>query len=368
MICLLIMLIIPIVMIILLSLIMSALFVLLHPTVELSIANGIEISNPIITKFLIIWAAAAIMIIISGVVAVTAYLSRSVLKPVKELTTAMEHLKNGDLTYEFTGSGDKEIMALCQAYDSLRLRLQTTAADTLEHDNEQRMLLANLSHDIKTPVTSIMGYVEGIRDGVADTPEKLDKYLSTIYSKASSIELMAENMSLYAKLEMRRLNYNTESIDIFGFINNTVTEFELDLSQSGIHLTHRFPKDDCVVKGDKEKLSRVFANIITNAVKYRGSSPGTLDVSGEITPHGVLITFADNGKGIAEADLEHIFDSFYRGDSSRNSKISGNGLGLSICRKIIEDHGGKIWIRSQIGKGTDVMILLPIQEKGADKS
>ena len=89
--------------------------------------------------------------------------------------------------------------------------------------------------------------------------------------------------------------------------------------------------------------SRVFANIITNAVKYKGNSPGALIISGEITPHGALITVADNGKGIAESDLEHMFDSLYRGDSSRNAKIGGNGLGLSICRKIIEDHGGKIW-------------------------
>lgn len=363
MVCLSIMLIIPIVMIILLSLIMSALFVLLHPTVELSIVNGLEISNPIITKFLIIWAAAAILIIISGVIAITAYLSRSILKPVKELTAAMERLKNGDLTYEFTGSGDKEIMALCQAYDSLRLHLQTTAAETLEYEHEQRMLLANLSHDIKTPVTSIIGYVEGIRDGIADTPEKLDKYLSTIHAKACSIELMAENLSLYAKLEMKRLNYNTEPVNIFEFVKSSAAGFELDLLQNGIHYEYKLPQERFVIKGDKEKLNRVFANIITNAVKYKGNSPGALIISGEITPHGALITFADNGKGIAESDLEHIFDSFYRGDSSRNAKIGGNGLGLSICRKIIEDHGGKIWIRSQIDKGTEVMILLPSAEK-----
>lgn len=359
MLCLIIMLIIPLVLIVLLALIMGAALVLFHPAVELSLTGGIEISDPVTVKFLIAWAIAAVCIIISGVVAVTAYLSHSILKPIKELTVAMERLKNGDLSYEFSGSGDKEIHALCGAYDSLRLHLQTAAAENLEYEHEQKMLIANLSHDIKTPITSIIGYVEGIRDGIADTPEKLEKYLNTIHAKADSIELMAENLSLYAKLEARRLSYTTQPLDLFAFVRDTVSDFELDLQQNDIEALFILPNEQCMVKGDKEKLKRVFANIITNAIKYKSKNIGRLRIRGEQTAHGALVTFEDNGKGIAEKDLKHIFESFYRGDSSRNSKIGGSGLGLSICKKIIEDHGGKIWIRSNENTGTSVMVLLP---------
>lgn len=359
MICLIIMLVFPIVMIVLLTFVMGAILVIIHPTVEFS-AAGVEISNPIIVKFLVIWAAASIFIIFIGVIAITAYLSKSILRPVKDLTVAMDKMKNGDLTYEFSGSADKEIKELCRAYDELRLNLQINAAERVEYENEQRMLIANLSHDIKTPVTSILGYVEGIRDGVADTPEKLDKYLYTIHSKAETIELMAENMSLYAKLEMKRLSYNMENISMNDFLEKSVAEYELDLQQGGIELLFNLSDDNCIIRGDKEKLRRVFANIITNAIKYKSGSNGLLSVGTELGPHGLLITFADTGRGIAPGDLEHIFESFYRGDSSRNAKVGGNGLGLSICKKIIEDHGGKIWIRSELNSGTKVTILLPI--------
>ena len=361
-ICSVIMLVIPVVMIVLLSLLLIAVFALIHPSVELSLTEGLEISNPIVMKFWVIWSIMSLFIIISGVIAVTAYLSHSLLRPLKDLTLAMEHLKNGNLSYEFSGSGDKEIQALCQAYDELRLKLQTTAAEALEYEQEQRMMLANISHDIKTPVTSIRGYVEGIQDGIADTPEKMDRYLTTIHSKTDAIELMAENLSLYAKLEMKRMNYHMEITNFYDFIRKSTKEFELDLLQNNIQLTYNLPDSDIPIKLDKEKMRRVFANLITNAIKYKKEGAGSLNISGSISAHGALVTFTDKGTGIVPDDLERVFESFYRSDISRNSKISGNGLGLSICRHIIEDHGGKIWIRSELGAGTEVIMLLPAEQ------
>ncbi len=365
-ICLVVMLIIPVALILLLSLCLLAAFALLHPSIEFSLANGLEISDPIVMKFIIIWSIMAILVIVSTGIAIAAYLSKSILRPIQEITLAMEHMTNGDLTYEFAGSEDAELRELCSSFEALRLRLQQNVAENLCHEQEQRMLIANISHDIKTPVTSIRGYVEGIMEGIADTPEKLDRYLKTIHQKASAIETMADNLSLYSKLEMKKLPYHMKNQDIFAFLRETIREFELDLQDNNMTLSYDIPKTPCLVRFDAEKLRRVCSNVIINAMKYKSGKSDALHVSGQETQHGVLISFSDNGIGIAPEEQEKVFEGFYRSDPSRNNKIEGNGLGLAICRQIMTAHNGKIWIRSEPNAGTDVILLLP-PAKAQDK-
>lgn len=353
----------PLVLILLLWIILWAMLSLLQPTVQVSLPGGIDSSNPLVSRFLLLWAGVAILAVLGVGAAVVLWLYRSVVRPLRDLNTAMEYLQNGDLTYEFVGSGDREIQELCEAYEELRRRLQTTVSEGLEQERESKMMLANISHDIKTPVTSIRGYVEGILDGVANTPEKQTRYLKTIYAKANTIELMAENLSLYSKLEMKRMLYHFAVADVFDALRTAAEEAELDLATNDMQLVCDLPEEPCMVKLDRDAMRRVFSNLITNAIKYKKEGEGVLTIGGTVTEHGVLLTFADTGIGISEADLERVFEGFYRGDPSRNGKIAGNGLGLSICRRIVEDHGGKIWIRSETGEGTEVMLLLPVREK-----
>ncbi len=358
--CFLVMLVIPVVLILLLSICLLAVFTLLHPTVELSLTSGLEISNPIVTRFLIAWALMSVLIIIATGIAMTAYLSRSILQPIREMTRSLERLKNGDLTCEFTGAIDAELQALCSSLESLRLRLQKNVQETLYREQEHRMLLANFSHDIKTPITSIRGYVDGILEGVADTPEKMQRYLDTIRQKADAIESMADNLSLYSKLEMKKIPYHMEVRDIFSFLRETMREFELDLHDGGMALSCDIPNTPVSVCFDAEKLRRVCDNLISNAVKYKNGPTGSLSIVGQIISDGILISFSDTGIGIAPQDQKKVFEGFYRGDPSRNSGIKGNGLGLSICRQIIADHNGKIWIHSKETEGTCVFVFLPI--------
>ena len=203
-------------------------------------------------------------------------------------------------------------------------------------------------------------------EGIADTPEKLDRYLKTIHQKASAIETMADNLSLYSKLEMKKLPYHMKNQDIFAFLRETIREFELDLQDNNMTLSYDIPKTPCLVRFDAEKLRRVCSNIIINAMKYKSGKSDALHVSGQETQHGVLISFSDNGIGIAPEEQEKVFEGFYRSDPSRNNKIEGNGLGLAICRQIMAAHNGKIWIRSEPNAGTDVILLLP-PAKAQDK-
>lgn len=348
--------------VLLLAIAVGVVFVLAQPTVHISLTEGITVSKPMLTRALWIWATVALLVLVAAGSGIFVYLYRSVAKPMKDLETAMTHLENGDLTYEFVGTEDQEIQALCRSYEKLSHKLQTAVAKQLEQEQESRMLLANISHDIKTPVTAIRGYVEGILDGVADTEEKQRQYLTTIYAKANSIASMAENLSLYSKLEMKQMLYHFEIAELFPFLKEVLTHAELDLETNHMAYQWELPEVSCKVKLDKDAMERVVLNLIGNAIKYRKGASDMLTVSGELTEHGVLLVFADGGIGISAEKAKYVFERFYREDASRNNKIEGNGLGLSICRKIIEDHGGKIWLRSEKGEGTEVMILLPIRK------
>ena len=355
-----IMLTVPAVLIVILSVLLVGIFTFLNPTVELSFHSGVSISNPAVIRLIVVWGIMAVIIVLTTGLCIASYIGKSVLRPLNNLSEALEHMKNGDLDFEFVGSGDEEIRKLCSSFEDLRLRLQKNVRLNLEKENEQKMLLANISHDIKTPITAIKGYVEGIKDGIAETPEKQQHYLDTIHAKADAIGQMAENLSIYSKLELGRVQYNKTETDIFEFLAKVAKEFELDLQVSQTMLELDISNETAVMLIDSEKMRRVFANIITNAIKYKKSGQGILKISGKKDENGIIISFADNGRGIAEKDIPHIFDGFYRGDPSRNSKIEGNGLGLSISRRIVNDHGGKIWIRSHEGDGCEVNISFVI--------
>lgn len=354
------MIIIQAVLIFILSALLIGVFAFLNPEIDGPMFGGVSVSNSVVIKFILIWAGMVTAVMAVSGICISVYINRVLLRPLKNLSEALEHMKNGDLNYEFVGSDDEEIHDICTSFEELRLQLQRSVRVNLKKESEQKMLLANISHDIKTPITSIKGYVEGIRDGIADTAEKRSHYLRTIYAKAESIEQMAENLSIYSKLELGRLQYNRVETDIFAFLADTADKFLLDLQTADMELSVDIPQGEVIVLADLEKMGRVFANIIINSIKYKKPSHGSLTIKAEETENGVLITFADTGIGVAEADIPNIFDGFYRGDPSRNSKTEGNGLGLSISRRIVNDHGGKIWLRSHVGEGTEVIILLPI--------
>lgn len=353
---------IPLIMIGCLWLVLNALFALFRPTAQISFAEGLKCSHPIILWVIALWSGVSFLAMLGIEVACLVYLYRSAVSPLKNFEIAMRHLKQGNLEHEFVGSGDAEIQQLCQAYEELRHKLRRTVEEELEREREQKLMLANISHDIKTPVTAIRGYVEGILDGVARDAEQQKKYLKTIYAKSNIIERLAENLSLYAKLETKRIQYHFAIEDIRDSVKEAIEEAEIDAETRHIRLTATLPETPCLVKMDGTAMKRVFANLIGNAVKYQKKGGGNICISGECSEQGILLRVSDDGIGIAEQDLGRIFEAFYRGDPSRNGAVGGNGLGLSICRKIIEDHGGKIWIRSEDGTGTEVMVLLPMRK------
>lgn len=289
----------------------------------------------------------------------TMWIFKSILQPIRILQEATEKIKSGNLDFHVESMSDDELGTLCTGFEEMRQRLQETSEEKIKFDNESRELISNISHDLKTPITSIKGYVEGIMDGVADTPEKMDRYIRTIYNKANDMQRLIDELTFYSKIDTNRIPYNFNKINVRDYFSDCAEEIGVELTAKnvGFDFSNHVDSDVCVI-ADPEQLTRVINNIITNSCKYCDKPECRIAMRVKDVGDFVQIEIEDNGKGIAAHDIPYIFDRFYRTDSSRNSSMGGSGIGLSIVKKIIEDHGGKVWATSREGIGTVMCFVL----------
>ncbi len=282
-----------------------------------------------------------------------------IINPIRKLDDAMDKVAEGNLDFTLHSEGDDEISILINNFDDMRKRLKESSEEKIKYDNENRELISNISHDLKTPITSIKGYVEGIMDGVADTPDKMDRYIRTIYNKANEMDRLINELTLYSKIDTNRIPYNFHRINIADFFEDCVEEMGFDLEQKNIKLSYENHVDKSTrIIADPEQLKRVISNITGNSIKYMDKPEGNISIKILDNNESVQIDIEDDGKGISPKDIPNIFDRFYRTDTSRNSLQGGSGIGLSIVKKIIEDHGGYIWATGQEGIGTTIHFVL----------
>jgi signal transduction histidine kinase len=287
------------------------------------------------------------------------WITRSVIKPLNLLRRSAEHIKDGNLQFKLDLHSNDEMGQLNEAFESMRQRLQESVDLRLQYEENRKELISNISHDLRTPITNIKGYIEGIRDGVADTPEKMETYVNIIYTKAVDMDKLVDELFLYSKLDLKQVPFMFEPVDIVKFLDDCIDELQYDLEDMGVEINwNHHACEGITVSADLEKLKRTVLNIIDNALKYMGNLHKQIGVSIQAEPEWVTIEFKDNGMGITEEALPHIFERFYRAEPSRNSSTGGSGLGLAIARQIIEGHGGSIWAKSVQGAGTSLFLKL----------
>ena len=316
--------------------------------------------HPLISRNLLVYMFLAIVVILVFTsLMLTGWMKRGVIRPIDELNRAMQQIKEGNFDYVLETDATGEIGDLFSNYEDMRLRLKETTEENLLHEKQSKELVSNISHDLKTPITSIKGYVEGIMDGVADTPQKMDKYIKTIYNKANDMDKLINELTLYSRFDNNRIPYDFHKINISNYFGDCVEEVGLDLESKNIKLNYsNYTEADTTVIADPEQMKKVINNIIGNSVKYMDKSEGVISIRLLDEVDAVRVEIEDNGKGIAQKDLQNIFDRFFRTDASRNSAQGGSGIGLSIVKKIIEDHGGRIWATSKEGEGTCIHFVL----------
>ena len=300
-----------------------------------------------------------IILLLVSAIAFT-WLYQSIVQPLEKLKRAAVNIKDGNLDFNVITDTEDEIGEVCIAFEEMRIKLKDQIEVSMQYEKDNKELLSNISHDLKTPITAIKGYVEGIRDGVADTPEKMDKYIRTIYNKATDMDKLIDELFLFSKLDSNSMNYSFAKLNLKDYFEDCVDDISLDLESRGISLAYyNHVPEDTIIIADPEQLKRVINNIVGNSVKYMESGRrGHIGIFIKDEPEFVQIEIQDNGKGIAKKELPHIFERCYRTDASRNSSKGGSGLGLSIAKKIIEEHGGKIWANSVEGEGTTMSFVL----------
>lgn len=282
-----------------------------------------------------------------------------VITPLAQLKVATKNIKEGNLDFTIEKMGVEEIGNLCEDFEEMRKRLKQTNEEKLAFDKENRELISNISHDLKTPITAVKGYVEGIMDGVADTPEKMNRYIRTIYNKANEMDRLINELTFYSKIDTNRIPYTFNKIHVKDYFEDCIDDLSVELESSGVSLTYfDYLEEDAIVIADAEQLKRVINNIISNSLKYMNKPKGVINIRLRDVGDFIQIEIEDNGKGIAQKDLANIFDRFYRTDASRNSFKGGSGIGLSIVKKIMEDHGGQVWATSKEGTGTTMYLAL----------
>ena len=305
----------------------------------------------------IIFVVVTVLVFTSLLVGTWIY--RSIASPLVKLKNATKNIKEGNLDFELEVEGDDEFAELCQDFEEMRKRLKANAEEKIVLDKENKELISNISHDLKTPITAVKGYVEGIMDGVADTPEKMDRYIRTIYNKTNEMDHLINELTFYSKIDTNRIPYTFSKIRVTDYFNDCAEELQLELEVKGVDLVYANYVDDSVlVIADGEQIRRVIHNIVTNSTKYMNKEHGIIQLRVKDVGDFIQVEIEDNGKGIAAKDLPNIFDRFYRTDFSRNSSKGGSGIGLSIVKKIMEDHGGKVWATSKEGIGTIMYFVL----------
>lgn len=300
-----------------------------------------------------------VIILLLTAIMMIVWIYRSMITPIQKLRVAAENIKEGNLDFALDTGGDDEIGELCTTFEQMRQRLKDNAEEKLSNEKENRTLISNIAHDLKTPITAVKGYSEGIMDGVANTPEKLDKYIRTIYNKANEMDTLINELTLYSKIDTNRIPYDFAKLNVAAYFKDCVEEIGLDLEAKGIALSYfNYATPDTQIIADPEQLRRVINNIIGNSVKYMNKTEKFINIRIKDVGDFIQVEIEDNGRGIAQKDLPYIFDRFYRTDASRNSATGGSGIGLSIVKKIIEDHGGKIWATSKEDSGTTMYFVI----------
>lgn len=283
----------------------------------------------------------------------------AVILPLERLEQAMRKIKNGNFDAPLnTEDVSSEMRGLMDDFEEMRLRLKENQEEKQKADSDAKEFLSNITHDLKTPITSIKGYVEGIQDGVASSPAQMDRYIRTIYNKANEMDHLIDELTFYTKIDANRIPYHFAILPAAQFFADCAEDLRLETEAQGFLFSYAAALGSEVrIIADAEQMRRVINNIISNSIKYCDKKPGQIRMRVMDDGDFVRVELSDNGPGISKQQLPYVFERFFRADEARSFK-GGSGIGLSIVKKIIEDHGGRVWARSEPGKGMTILFSL----------
>lgn len=309
-----------------------------------------------------IFAAILVITIAISIFVLTWWLSRGMKKSLEQLSEGVRQVQDGNFTYRIHSKKKDELGKACQEFDEMAEYLENSVREREKYEEAKKQLLAGISHDLRTPLTSIKAYVEGLRDGIANTEEKKQRYYDALKIRTRDLEDLIDNLSLFSRFDRGEYHYSMEEIDFAAFVRSFFQEHEIEFKNNGLRLVKTvWEKEKIVIQGDRQQLKRVLGNLIDNTIKYRVKPESVVTTALYTVDHVLRLELSDDGPGVPEEEREKIFDTFYRGDQARQNPGNGSGLGLSIVREIMKGHGGRIWAEEGIGgKGIKFVLEFPL--------
>lgn len=329
-------------------------------------------------EFIILFLADGVLCILAlvGVSQVfTRNLSKHILEPLDALNDGAERVRNNNLTEDILYIGDQEFEKVCVTFNKMQGHILAEQEKNRRYEKARTDMIAGISHDLRTPLTAIKGTIKALMDGIAATPEKQQKFLNAAYRRTGEMDVLLNQLFYLSKLETGNMPLSVRRINITEFLANYVygKQEVLDHSKAEVHAM--LEECNLYTDLDPEQMQRVLDNLIENSIKYGEQEPVKVEISLREWEDRVLITVSDNGVGVPEEKLPHIFEEFYRVDESRNKK-EGNGLGLYIVKYLVEAMGGNVHAANKNGlvismdfplKGRERMEQNGKQEKNSDR-
>lgn len=303
-----------------------------------------------------------IMIVIAVIVTnrfLTKFVFKKIEAPLDILTDSVHQIRDGNLDYRITYSGKDEFQSVCEDFNDMAAKLKESVEYTQKNEQNRKELIAGISHDLRTPLTSIKAYIEGLLEGVAVTPQMQQKYMKTILAKANDIDRMVDKLFLFSKLDLGDCPFYPEKLNIRQEIQSLIVSNEKEYNEKGMRIHCKEISQDLEVYADPVQLRSAITNILENSLKYKDGKTVTVKISCENSAEYVSVIIEDNGPGVPPEALPKLFDVFYRSDPSRNNPNKGSGLGLAITAKILERFGGSICAENVQPKGLRIVMTIP---------
>ncbi len=326
---------------------------------DATIANYENFSAFLFSKTGILLMLIALLFVVS-ITILSIITSSAINRPIKKLSRGAQEIAKGNLEYQIDYKSTNELGKLVDSFNNMTAQLKDSIENQKNAEQSRKETIAGVAHDLRTPLTSIKGYVEGLMDGIANTPQKQQQYLKTIYTSALDTEKMLDDLLTISKLELGNIDLATKSVCVTEFFNDCAQDISLDLEKADFDFEYINNCDNTAhIQLDTDRFSRVVRNIISNSLKYKKpDEKGKIQLAVESYEKSVIISIADNGIGVESKNLNKIFESLYRADPSRTKVNEGSGIGLAVCKQIVELHGGHIWATSKEGEGLTIFISL----------
>ena len=288
-------------------------------------------------------------------------MSKMILTPLELLSNSAKQIRDGNLDISVAYDSDDEFSDVCADFDDMRKRLKNSVEEELASEENRRELFAGISHDLRSPLTSVKGYAKGLLDGVATTDEKRSQYYTTIYQKACEVDALVDKLFLFTKLDTDKYPFHFSLVALSDYLDSFVSQFESEYQKNGLVLTvNNTCPPDLTLNLDIEEMNRVLTNLLDNSNKYKTAPTANCRIFCKTDGKRVCIDVSDDGPGVPPQALEHLFEAFYRTDKSRKDPYMGSGLGLAISKNIVTAHGG--FISAENRNGLVVKIELPVLE------